>query len=178
MLLGVAIGILSLTACVSGNRAPSFELRDDRGQAWSFDDQPGAVVLFFGYTHCPDTCPLTLAKLSRALTQAGPAGDDISVAFVTVDPARDTPAVLHEYLSPFGSRFVGLTGTASQIEAVERSYHVWAAKLPSKTGGYGYNEAHSSTIFFIDRSRNIASLHDPTDSEAELVRAIRELSTQ
>ena len=69
--------------------------------------------------------------------------------------------MLHAWLAKFGPQVVGLTGTPSQIESVERSYHVYAQKLPSRHGGYGYDEGHSSTIFFIDKDRYIVSLHDP-----------------
>jgi protein SCO1 len=168
-------GVIALAACNHGNRAPSFELLDDRGQPWALQDQPGGTVVFFGYTHCEDTCPLTLVKLSKALKDIETSGRGTQIAFITVDPERDTPRVLHAWLSKFGPQVVGLTGTASQIESVERSYHVYAQKLPSRHGGYGYDEAHSSTIFFIDKARYIVSLHDPTDSLSELARAMRQL---
>lgn len=168
-------GVLVLAACAHGNRAPSLELLDDRGQTWALQDQPGGTVVFFGYTHCEDTCPLTLAKLSKALKDVEPSGGSTQIAFVTVDPQRDTPRVLHAWLSKFGPQFVGLTGTALQIESIEHSYHVYAQKLPSRHGGYGYDEAHSSMMFFIDKDRYIVSLHDPTDSLGELARAMRQL---
>jgi protein SCO1/2 len=166
---------LVVTACANGTGAPAFELRDDLGQPWALQNQKGGVVLVFGYTHCGDTCPLTLAKLSKGLQRAGPSSESIEVAFVTVDPARDTPWVLRTYVTRFGPHFVGLSGTSSQIEAVERSYHVWAQRLPSKPGTYDYDEAHSSTMFFIDRRRDIVSLRDPSDSVAELARAMQQL---
>jgi protein SCO1 len=164
-----------LAACAHGYRAPSLELVDDRGRTWALQDQAGGTVLFFGYTHCEDTCPLTLAKLSKALKDVEPSGGSTRIAFITVDPQRDTPRVLHVYLSKFGPQFVGLTGTASEIESVERSYHVYAQKLPSRKGGYGYDEAHSSTLFFIAKGRYVVSLHDPSDSVGDLARALRQL---
>jgi protein SCO1 len=171
-----AIGaVVVLAACAQGYRAPSLDLLDDRGRAWALRDQTGGTVVVFGYTHCEDTCPLTLAKLAKALKNVGPSGASTQVAFITVDPQRDTPRVLHAWLSKFGPRFVGLTGTASQIQSVERSYHVYAQRLPSRPGGYGYDEAHSSTIFFIDKARYVVSLHDPSDSPGELAHALRQL---
>ena len=167
--------IVLLAACAHGNRAPSLQLLDDRGQTWALQDQSGGMVVVFGYTHCEDTCPLTLAKLSKALKDVEPSAGSTQIAFITVDPQRDTPRVLHAWLSKFGPRVVGLTGTASQIESVERSYHVYAQKLPSRRRGYGYDEAHSSTMFFIDKNRRIVSLHDPTDSLGDLAHAMRQL---
>jgi protein SCO1/2 len=167
--------VVLLSACAHGNRAPSLELLDDRGQTWALRDQPGGTVILFGYTHCEDTCPLTLVKLSKALKDIESSGGSTQIAFITVDPQRDTPGELHAWLAKFGPQFVGLTGTASQIESVEHSYHVYAQKPPSRHGGYGYDEAHSSTIFFIDKDRRIVSLHDPTDSLGELAHAMRQL---
>ena len=174
-LASAAAFTLVLASCAYGNRAPRLELLDDRAQTWALQDQTGGTVLLFGYTHCDDTCPLMLAKLSNALKRVKSSSSPIKIAFVTVDPQRDTPRVLHAYLSKFGSEFVGLTGTASQIESVERSYHVWAQKLPSKHGGYDYDEAHTSTMFFIDRNRTIVSLHDSSDSVGDLAGAMRQL---
>jgi protein SCO1 len=171
----IAILVFVLSGCVNANRAPAFELHDDRGRPWALGDQKQGVVLVFGYTHCPDTCPLMLAKLSNALRQAKPSSYRSEVAFVTVDPQRDSPRVLHAYLSRFGATFVGLTGTLPQIEAVERLYRVWAARLPSKHGAYDYEEAHSATMFFIDGDQNIVSLHDPSDSVGDLADAMQHL---
>jgi protein SCO1 len=171
-----AVFAFILAACAPGYRAPAFELRDDRAQPWALQDQNAGVVLVFGYTHCDDTCPLMLSKLAKGLVRSGRSNGSIEVAFVTVDPMRDTPRVLHAYVTRFGPNVVGLTGTPSQIEKVERSYHVWAQRLGSKPGrADDYDEAHSSTMFFIDKRREIVSLHDPTDSVAELAHAMQQL---
>jgi len=175
LLTSAAIITLALSSCSHANRAPQFELLDDRGQSWSLGNQTGGTVLLFGYTHCNDTCPLMLAKLSSALKQGRSSGAPIRIAFVTVDPQRDSPRALHGYLSKFGPQFVGLTGTPSQIGSVERSYHVWAQKLPAKNGGYDYDEAHGSTMFFINRDGNIVALHDASDSVGDLARGMRQL---
>jgi len=166
---------LTLASCTYANRAPQFELLDDRGQIWALRDQHGGTILLFGYTHCDDTCPLMLAKLASALKQSRSSAAPIGIAFVTVDPQRDSPRVLHGYLSKFGPQFVGLTGTPTQIGSVERTYHVWAQKLPAKNGGYDYDEAHSSTMFFINRDGNIVALHDASDSVGDLARGMRQL---
>lgn len=175
LLISAAALTSTLASCAHANRAPQFELLDDRGQTWALRNQTGGTVLLFGYTHCDDTCPLMLAKLAGALKQVQSSAAPIGIAFVTVDPQRDSPRVLHGYLSKFGPQFVGLTGTPSQIGSVERSYHVWAQKLPAKNGGYDYDEAHSSTMFFINRDGNIVVLHDASDSVGDLARGMRHL---
>jgi len=175
LVLAAIVAALLVTACSRADRAATFELRDDLNQPWSLEQQNRGIILVFGYTHCLDTCPLTLAKLLKALSQTGPSAEHALVAFVTVDPQRDTPSVLHAYLSRFGRQFVGLTGTQSEIDSVEQRYNVWAQRLPAKNGAYDYDDAHSSTIFFIDRRHTIVSLRDPDDSIGDLVHAIRRL---
>jgi len=171
----VAAALLLLAACSHGNPAPDFRLVDDRGRTWALQSRNGGTVLLFGYTHCEDTCPLMLAKLAAALKLVDSSRASVQVAFVTVDPRRDSPRALQQYLSKFGPQFVGLTGTPEEINSVERSYHVWAQKLPSKNNAYAYDEAHSSTMFFINRDSVIVGLHDPSDSVGTLAGALRQL---
>jgi protein SCO1/2 len=99
--------------------APDFTLTSDRGMPWTLSSQHGReLALFFGYTHCTDTCPDTLAKLTAAMHASASARGE--VVFVTIDPDRDTPSVMHSYIRRFsGARIVGLTGTPAQIDAVE-----------------------------------------------------------
>ena len=165
---------LAFAGCAPGNPAADFTLQNDGASPWSLSAQRGkAVVLTFGYTHCTDTCPLTLAKISKAIRSLGPRASDVEVAFVTVDPQRDTPPVLRAYLQRFGAGIAGLTGTPQQVAAVEQSYHVWAQRVPGKRGNDNYDDAHSSGIFFIDTHGNLSSLHDGDDSVEELARAAR-----
>lgn len=164
-----------LAGCAQGRSAPDFMLTDDNGQSWNLSAQHGKTVLLtFGFTHCVDTCPATLAKLARLSGAFGSRAKDIEIAFVTVDPQRDTPSALHRYLTRFDTdRIVGLTGTLSQIETVENAYHVWAQKIPGKRGTGNYDEAHSAVIYFIDANGRIRSLHDDDDSSATLGNAMR-----
>lgn len=121
-----------VTACSSGERAPDFTLRDDGGTPWTLSQQRGkAVLLTFGFTHCADTCPATVARLA-ALGRVAPRNrSEIEVAFITVDPARDTVAALHGFVARFAlkgnAKVVGLTGTSQQISSVKREYKVWSA---------------------------------------------------
>lgn len=157
--------------------APGFTLTDDRGQAWSLQGQRGhGVLLTFGFSHCRDTCPTTLAKLARIADRLDRRENAVDVAFVTIDPARDTPAVLRRFIARFGSpHLVALTGTPAQVAAVGQAYHVWSQKIPGRHGNY--DEAHTAVIFFIDALGRVRSLRDDVDSQAELTRAARELQS-
>ncbi len=189
----VLASLLGLTGCAGMGRAdarfqgtslhagpaPAITLTDDLGQSWSLADQHGTTVaVFFGYTHCPDTCPLTLAKLTRAVAQQGANSANVEIAFVTVDPERDTPAVMHRYIAHYsGAHIVGLTGTRSQVEQVERAYHVWAQRIPGKHAGIDdYDDAHSSVVYLIDRDGNQRVMHDDDDSLQAFTADIRTLA--
>jgi protein SCO1/2 len=172
-LLAISLA-LAFAGCSPGRPVADFTLQNDVASPWSLSAQRGrAVVLTFGYTHCTDTCPSTLAKISTALRTLGPRASDVEVVFITVDPQRDTPAVLRAYLQRFGSGIVGLTGSPQQVAEVEQAYHVWAQRIPGKRGNDDYDDAHSSVIYFIDTHGNLSSLHDGTDSVADLTLAAR-----
>jgi protein SCO1 len=162
-----------VTACGTGERAPDFTLQDDAGSAWTLSQQHGkAVLLTFGFTHCVDTCPATVAKLA-ALGHLVPRGArDVEVAFVTIDPARDTAAALHRFVARFAregnARVVGLTGTQQQISLVKREYKVWSAPT-------AHDVAHSAVIFLIDPEGRVRGVRDDDDSEASLARAVRSM---
>lgn len=146
-LLAAAVALVLLSAgCSHKPAAPDFTLTDQTGRPWSLSAQRGTPVqLYFGYTHCIDTCPTTLARLAKA-----DAGTKTIVAFVTVDPERDTPAALARYVKRFGyRRIVGLTGTPAEITRVEKLYHVWSQRIPGKHGSSSYDEAHISVLFTI-----------------------------
>jgi protein SCO1/2 len=121
---------------------PQFKLSNYRGKV---------VVLEFGYTHCADVCPVSLATLTQARQQLGAAGADVQVVFITVDPARDTAARLRTYLKPFDPSFIGVTGTEQQISALLKDYGISAAKKMAGTSKSDYTMHHSSYLYFIDR---------------------------
>jgi cytochrome oxidase Cu insertion factor (SCO1/SenC/PrrC family) len=105
--------------------APDFTLTDSAGQPWRLADHRGeAVALFFGYTHCPDVCPQTMALMSQAADQLGVDADKLAVVFITVDPERDTPEVLSRYADAFNPSFVGLTGEMEEIQRVAAEFGV------------------------------------------------------
>ena len=121
--------------------AGPFKLSNYRGKV---------VVLEFGYTHCVDVCPVSLAALTQAREKLGPAGADVQVVFITVDPARDTAARLRTYLKPFDPSFIGVTGSAQQIDSMLKSYGISATKRMVE-GSADYTMHHSSYLYFIDR---------------------------
>ena len=127
-----------------------FELHDPAGHLRQLSDFKGkAVVLFFGYTHCPDVCPTTLADLAQAMKKLGPLADRVQVLFVTVDPERDTPAVLAQYVPAFDPRFLGLRGDAAQTERVAKDFKVYYEKRAGKSPGE-YSVDHSAQSYVFD----------------------------
>jgi protein SCO1/2 len=108
------------------------------------------MLVFFGYTFCPDVCPTTLAVMSAALDKMGAAADRIVPIFISVDPERDTPEVVKAYLSAFGTRFVGLTGSDGEIAAVAKAYRVYVQR--HKDQGADYTVDHSGVVYLMDKS--------------------------
>lgn len=106
------------------------------------------MLVFFGFTFCPDVCPTELQVMAEALDSMGAAGQSIVPVFVTIDPERDTPEVMKAYVANFGARFVGLTGTPEQIAAMARAYRVYYKKLPGSAGS-DYLMDHSSIIYLM-----------------------------
>jgi protein SCO1/2 len=127
-----------------------FNLVDQNGKAVSDRDFKGKPFLvFFGYTHCPDVCPTTLFDVSEVMRALGPDADRTAALFITVDPARDTPAVLKDYLSSFDSHLHGLTGDQPNITAAEKAYRAYAAKVPLKDGDYSMD--HTALVYLMDK---------------------------
>ena len=132
--------------------APDLVLHDQFGKPFRLSQERGHVLLlFFGYTHCPEACPLTLATWKRVEQILGPAASGVRFVYVTVDPERDTEAVLREHLALFDPKFIGLTGTPEELQQAYRSFGVYSEKtiLPGTTN---YVLGHTSTTFVIDKS--------------------------
>jgi protein SCO1/2 len=106
------------------------------------------LVIYFGYTFCPDICPTTLMEITGALNTLGPRATALQGLFITVDPKRDTPGVLTEYLKSFDPRLVGLTGTPAQIAAAAKNFHVFYERRDADDGSYSYD--HSAFIYVVD----------------------------
>lgn len=135
--------------------APGIELTDVDGGSFELSELNGKVVImFFGYTSCPDVCPVTLSDFLQVRTQLGERAEDASFVFITVDPDRDTPERMKRYLTNFDPEIIGLTGSRSELEVVWSSYGVYQAK--SEDGNdENYLVDHSSRIYVIDQQGNL-----------------------
>ncbi len=155
-----------------------FALTDQAGRRVSSADYRGRYMLiYFGYTFCPDVCPTTLGVMSEALDKMGRSGERLVPIFITIDPERDTPKVMAPYVKAFGPRFVGLTGSAAEIARVEKDYRVYAAKEPltssdGKPAGYGMN--HSSVIYLMGPDGKLVTFYDETISPADLAKDLKQ----
>lgn len=144
-----------------------FALVDQDGRARTDRDFRGRwVLLYFGYTYCPDVCPTTLAAMAEVIEKLGTDAARVTPVFVTVDPARDRPAVLKSYLASIGPGFVGLTGTPSAVAGIARAYRVYYAKHPLPGGGYSVD--HSSVIYLVDPAGKFVKFYD-ADSKADAI---------
>jgi protein SCO1 len=127
-----------------------FVLTQDKGEVVTDRDFRGRFLLiYFGYTSCPDLCPTTLNAVADAVGILGRQADRVQALFITVDPKRDTPAVMRAFASSFSRQIIGLSGTAAQIQAVEREYHVVYRVRSADSGASGYEIDHSAVIFLI-----------------------------
>jgi protein SCO1/2 len=145
-----------------------FQLTNQDGQAVTAADyRHDVVLLYFGYTRCPDECPTTLTMLANALHTLGPRASQVRVLFVSVDPGRDTAAVLKRYVSNFGPEFVGLRGDPAELADLSKRYRIaFHYERPDKDGNYEVD--HSSAIFVFDR-RGRARLLGQSDNTAQQV---------
>jgi len=127
-----------------------FSLTDQDGRTVTDKDLRGRPFLvFFGFTHCPDVCPTALFEISEVLGKLGPDAQKVSALFVTIDPERDTPAEMKDYLSSFNPRLVGLTGDPAAIDAVAKEYRVYVKKVPLDNGNYTMD--HTALVYLMDK---------------------------
>jgi protein SCO1/2 len=149
-----------------------FHLVDHTGKAVTEQDFRGRYMLiYFGYSFCPDVCPTTLGVMAEALQKMGAESRRVVPVFITIDPERDTPKVLAEYMKAFGPQFVGLTGSAAEIKDVEKKYRVYAAKRPLEKGGYGMD--HSSVLYLMGPNGKLVSFYDEAISPDDLAKELR-----
>jgi len=134
------------------------------------DLKGGPSLVFFGFTHCPDVCPTALYEIGLIYKAMGKGGDRLKNFFVTVDPERDTPSVIKDYLSGFDPRITGLSGDVSAIASTEKAYRAYAKKVPLETGGYTMD--HTAIIYLMDgKGRFLSSLNidRPPEENAKLI---------
>jgi protein SCO1/2 len=130
--------------------AKDFTLTDHNGKLRTLADFKGkAVVVFFGYTQCPDVCPTTMAEMAGVMKELGPLADKVQVLFITVDPERDTPELLSKYVPAFDPRFIGLTGDKAATEKVAKEFKVFYQKVPGKQPG-SYTMDHTAGSYVFD----------------------------
>lgn len=171
LLIGLAAGVLTavLIAIVPDGSAPSktagqpstgrafiggpFTLTDGSGKTVTEKDFAGKPMLvFFGFTNCPDVCPAGLQVLAAALDRLGDKASGVTPLFITVDPERDTPELVGKYAKSFHPQIIGLSGTPEQVAGAVKAYRVYARKQPSESGGADYNMDHSSFFYLMDAS--------------------------
>jgi protein SCO1 len=133
------------------------------------------LVIYFGYTFCPDVCPTTMMEIAGALKELGPRADAVQAIFITVDPQRDTPKVLNEYLKSFDPRLIGLTGTPAQIAAAAKAFHVFYERNDTDDGSYLYD--HSSFIYLLNPDGKFARAINSEGSSQAIAGALSTLMT-
>lgn len=157
--------------------APEFALQGAQGADLKLSNYRGKLVLLmFGFTHCPEVCPTTLATLAEARKTLGKEAEAVQVVYVTVDPERDDVDRIKKYLAAFDTSFVGGTAKPQVLEAMRKRYGVVAAKLESRTGGYGMN--HSTSVFLIDRVGRLRAMMPYGHSAKDFVHDLRWLAAQ
>jgi protein SCO1/2 len=158
---------------ISGIGGP-FALVDQHGKAVTERDYLGKPMLvFFGFTHCPDVCPTTLLELSNRLKELGPDAARLNVLFITIDPERDTPRELALYLSSFDPRITGLSGSPEAVAAVMKEYRAIARKVPLSEGGYTMD--HTATIYMMNAAGQFVGAMNYEDPEATMRAKLKRL---
>ena len=150
-----------------------FQLTDQHGKAVTDKNLKGKpTLIFFGYTHCPDVCPTSLFEISEVLRAMGKDADKVNAVFISVDPERDTPATMKDYLSSFDPHLEGLSGDPAETAKVITSYRVYAKKVPTKDSDYTMD--HTALIYLMDRDGRFVSPFNmkrtPEEAAADLKR--------
>jgi protein SCO1/2 len=154
-----------------------FTLVDDTGARVTEADLKGKpTVMYFGYTFCPEVCPTTLTDLAQWMQMIGRDADRLNYVFVTVDPERDTPKVMHDYVSAFDPRIRGLTGTSEQIAKVTYEYRVYYKRIPTSDGGYVMD--HSAILYMMDPNGRFVGVIPYQEDTAKAVAKLKKLAAQ
>lgn len=174
-LLPLADPITAATTAPTGIQIGGpFRLISHKGEIVTDADLKGRpFAVFFGFTHCPEVCPTTLYELAILLQQLGPDGDKLRPFFITVDPERDTQAVLADYMQAFDPRITALTGSPAEIEAVANAYKASRRKVSIEGGGYTMD--HSALVYLMNKDGRLASTLDPHESKDAQLAKLRRL---
>ena len=154
-------GPFTLTAS-SGNPFSSTEL----------NEKPAAV--FFGFTHCPDVCPTTIARLTKLRRELGKGDDALSIVFISVDPERDTPAEVDNYMKLYDTPVIGLTGTVAQIEQVKKQFGIFSRKVEQPGGSYSVD--HTATVILLDRNGQFTATLSPEEGNDVALDKLRRIT--
>lgn len=169
-------GVYEFQGTVVDRPAPPFTLTAHTGEPFNLHEQRGKVVLlYFGFTSCPDVCPTDLADLAAVRRELGSDADDVQVVLVTVDPERDTAERLQGYVTSFDPSFLGLRGTPAELEEVYKQYGVSAAKRELPESALQYTIDHSAYTYVIDKAGQwrILFQHDaPVETQVEDIRRL------
>ncbi|MDY0309355.1 MAG: SCO family protein [Castellaniella sp.] len=159
---------------ITGSRlGRDLNMVDMTGQQRTLADFKGKILLvFFGYTQCPDICPTALAQAAQTMQLLGDQADEVRVIMVSVDPLRDTPEILNTYVHAFDPSFIGLTGTPEQLEKTARSFKAYYAKEPGPTPEH-YAMNHSSAFYLMDRDGEARALLGPSLTPEDMAHDIR-----
>jgi protein SCO1/2 len=132
--------------------APEIALKGAQGQPWRLSEQQGKItLLFFGFANCPDVCPTALAEIAAARKQLGADAEHVQAVFITVDPERDVPERLGQYVTQFDPTFIGLWGSPAELDAIFKPYGVYAAKRELPDSALGYTMDHTGSVYVIDQ---------------------------
>jgi protein SCO1/2 len=183
-LVGFAVASLFVAFFVSAHESGQGARPVPLGGPFTLVDDTGAPVtertlagkpsaVYFGYTFCPDVCPTTLLDLSHWIQELGPDADKINYVFVTIDPQRDTPALMHDYLSSFDKHIRGFTGTSDEIATIAREYRVYYKRIPTDDGGYVMD--HSTIIYLMGPDGNFVNVLAYQEGDASALAKLKNL---
>ena len=168
-----AVGKLVATDITGADFGQTLSLTDHTGKPRTLTDFKGkAVVLFFGYTHCPDVCPTTMSDLKQTMKLLGPNANAVQVLFVTLDPERDTQAVLAQFVPSFDTRFIGLRGSVEATAITAKAFKIFASKVQSE-GKSGYTIDHSAGMYVFDKNGKIRLYIDYAEKPADIANDIK-----
>ena len=159
-----------------GTYGGPFTLTASTGKPFSsaeLNGKPSAI--FFGFTHCPDVCPTTLARLTKLRRELGKGDDALSIVFISVDPERDTPAELDTYMKLYDTPVIGLTGTPGQIEQVKKQFGIYSRKVAQPGGGYSVD--HTATVILLDRNGQFTATLSPEEGNQVALDKLRRITT-
>lgn len=172
-----AIGGVAADSAFGGG---SYTLETGSGKPFTEASLTGEpTMLFFGYTHCPDVCPTTMAEMALWFHELGSGAKGLRAFFVSVDPSRDTPAVIHDYVKAVSDRITGVTGTQDQIDKIERAWRVFARKVPSTDGDSDdYTMDHTASIYLLNSKGQFQDIIAYQEDDASAMSKLKKLIAQ